>query len=152
MAKKSGGGGRKASPRTFTTIVDPRKTKGYADRIETLLADLESLKGEYMAECKSLREDVKSVLEEAKAAGIDPKALKAVVDTRAAEKRAERIRLGLKTETQEVFDAIRVALGDYADTPLGEAALRREGGPGASALDDLAKGAGAERAPETPTH
>jgi uncharacterized protein (UPF0335 family) len=105
--------------------ITAQSAKQYVDRIERLYDDLASEKGEYMRKAKTIREDIALVLDDAKTAGIPKKELKAVIKTRDLERRAQAIRDDLEADSQETFDQIRVALGDLADTPLGEAALDR---------------------------
>jgi F0F1-type ATP synthase membrane subunit b/b' len=97
----------------------------FCDRIENLMDQLATEKGEYMQRCKSIREDITLVLTEAKDAGIPKKAFKAVIKTRELEQKLEAIRDDLEAEQQETYDQIRHALGDLADTPLGGATLSK---------------------------
>lgn len=101
--------------------------KEYVARIERLHGDLRSQQGEYMRECRTIRADMKTIYDEAKAAGIPKKELKAVVKARDLERRAAGIREDLEGDEQDTFDRIRLALGDLADTPLGQAALDQVG-------------------------
>jgi uncharacterized protein (UPF0335 family) len=101
----------------------PEAAKEFVARIERLLDDLASEKGEYMRKAKTIREDIALVLDDAKAAGVPKKELKAVIKTRELEMRAAAIRDDLEGDAQETFDMIRAALGDLADLPLGQAAL-----------------------------
>lgn len=105
---------------------DPDIVKGYVDRIERLDDDLAHEKGVYMEACKVIHEQRAGVIQEAKDQhGISKRALKTVVKVRGLEERAERLREELEPEIQDGFDQIRLALGDYADTPLGGAALAK---------------------------
>lgn len=99
------------------------KATEFVGRIERLYDDLASAKGEYMRRAKTIREDIALVIDDAKTAGIPKKELKAVIKTRDLERKAQAIRDDLEADSQETFDQIRLALGDLADTPLGEAAL-----------------------------
>jgi hypothetical protein len=101
----------------------PEAAKEFVARVERLLDDLASEKGEYMRKAKAIREDIQLVIDDAEAAGIPKKELKAVIKTRELETRAAAIRDDLEGDAQSVFDMIRAALGDFADTPLGQAAL-----------------------------
>lgn len=62
--------------------------------------------------------DIRDIYKEAKDAGYDAKALRAVIKIRAddADKRAA---------LQETIDIYMNALGELADTPLGKAAIRK---------------------------
>lgn len=116
-----GNGARPAASNGF----DPEKTKSFVERIENLHGDLDKERSAYMLACKGIRGDIKSVLDEAKDAGIPKKELKAVVKTRALAKKLEAIRDDLEGEQQDTYDMIRHAIGDLADTPLGQAALKQ---------------------------
>lgn len=105
---------------------DPTVVASYTERIERLLDDLASEKGSYMERCKSIRQDIAFVVQEAKdQSGIPKKEFKAVIKTRELEEKLERIREDLEGVEQETFDQIRHALGDLADLPLGGAALAK---------------------------
>lgn len=117
---------------------DPEKTQSFVDRIEELDRLKASKHAAYMAECAEINEDKNDVFEEAKSAGLPVKVLKRVVKVRDLERKVEAERDKLDGEDQDNFDLIRHALGDLADTPLGEAATpqkpKRGGGlPGAEA-------------------
>jgi uncharacterized protein (UPF0335 family) len=101
----------------------PDVARQFVERIERLLDDLASEKGEYMRRAKTIREDIALALDDAKAAGVPKKELKAVIKTRDLEMRAAAIREDLEGDAQETYDMIRAALGDFSDTPLGQAAL-----------------------------
>lgn len=116
--------------------VDPKKVKSYVDRIEAIKEAIASEKGEFMASCKQHNEDIADILEEAKSNGLPKKALRSVVKTRELEAKLEAIRDELDEDLQDTYDNIRHAIGDLAETPLGEAALRRAE-KGSAAADSL---------------
>jgi len=101
---------------------DPDLVAGFVNRIETLHDDLLSEKSDYMHRAKAIRNDVTSVYDEAKDAGLAKKALKAVIKARDLEARAKAARDDLEDDLSDTFDNIRLALGDLADLPLGQAA------------------------------
>jgi len=104
---------------------DPEAVKGFVDRIENLNGDLATMKGEFMAECKVVHGDIKSVLDEAKNAGIPKKELKQAIKRRALTLKIGELRDELEGEQVDNYDAILLALGDIADTPLGRAAASK---------------------------
>jgi uncharacterized protein (UPF0335 family) len=81
-------------------------------------------------EMQALRDDMKEVFAQAKAAGFDVRTMRSIIRERAlsAEERAER---------EALLQSYRAALGMLGDTPLGEAARARferaMGGPPARA-------------------
>jgi len=71
-------------------------------------------------EKRAIGEDVKDVYTEAKGNGYDVKALRTIIKMRRedAQKRAEM---------ESIVETYMAALGMLADTPLGQAALQRDG-------------------------
>lgn len=116
-----------AKPAAHGNGFNPKKVKGYVGRVENLEDQIASLRGKFMAECKGFREDIKSVLDEAKDDGIAKKALKRVLQTRNHERKIEDLREELEPDEQDTYDMLRHALGDLADTALGAAAAERAG-------------------------
>ena len=66
----------------------------------------------------NLGEDRKEIFQEAKSAGYDLKALRVLLKTR-------KTSVAEREELEALVDTYRRALGMLADTPLGEATLRR---------------------------
>lgn len=118
---------------------DGEKLRSYISKIEGYFADMESEKGSYMRRCKSIRESIDVVFEEAKALGIPKKVLKAHVELRKLEGKKEAIVAKLDGDDAETFEVMADALGDFATLPLGMAAIRRtEADPAdAAALESL---------------
>jgi uncharacterized protein (UPF0335 family) len=99
------------------------KAAPYLQRIENILAKMETRKGKYMAECKADREDIKEIYTEAKANGLPAKALKGLVRYRSLEKKQKAIADGLDIDEQSTYEQLVEALGDFAGTALGQATL-----------------------------
>lgn len=105
---------------------DPKRTQECVERIEALLAKKAELHIEYMAECSVIASDIKDIYTEAKSAwGLPVRAMKAVIKARGMERKLEALRDNLEDDDIESFDQIRHALGDLADTPLGDAATEK---------------------------
>ena len=83
--------------------------QSYVERIEKLEYDKSEIQGW-----------IKDVYAEAKSTGFDVKVLRKVVALR-KKSRAEI------AEEQALIDTYLAALGDLADTPLGKAAMKRDG-------------------------
>lgn len=99
--------------------------KRWVGEIERHLSELDSMRGEYMAACKDVRERIAECYDRAKDAGLPKKALKAVIKTRQLQKKIEGLREDLAEDgLDESYDQIRHALGDLSDLPLGQAALK----------------------------
>lgn len=110
-----------ATPRT--NGFDPDKLQNYLERIESLHADIATEMATALNACRQIHGDIKQVYQEAKdEAGVPKKALKKVVKARALERKAAECREELEGDDQDSYDLIRHALGELADTPLGQAA------------------------------
>lgn len=95
----------------------------YVKGIEAENKKLLDLKMGYMRECQVHRANIKGILDDAKDKGLDKKSVKAVVRSRSLERKAKAAREDLADIVlQDEYDKIRSALGDLADTPLGQAA------------------------------
>lgn len=118
---------------------DGDKLKGYIEKIEGYLAEIESSKASHMNRCQKIRGSMDVVFEEAKALGIPKKVLKAHVDLRMLERRKEAVVEKLGEEDADTFEMIADALGDFATLPLGQSAMQRTTASEAdrSALDSL---------------
>lgn len=112
-----------AGPRFNSQLVG-----GFVRRIEHLLDQIASERGSYMAACKSLRDDIGEILDEAKEKGVPRRELKAAIKARELTHKIEALREDFSDESRETYDQIRIALGDLADTPLGRAAARGAAG------------------------
>ena len=69
-------------------------------------------------EIKSLKEDQKDIFSEAESAGFGGTALRALIRERAEDQTKRQARVSL-------VEVYRRALGEFANTPLGEAAMER---------------------------
>lgn len=118
-----------------TNGFDPDVLNSIVGRIEQVFVELDSLRGTYMQDCKSFREDIANLYDEAKARGVPPKSLKKAVKARELNRKIEALREDLDLVDRETYDQIRHALGDLADTPLGDAALNKAARPIADAID-----------------
>lgn len=93
--------------------------------IEGCLADLLSERGAYMNRCRAIRERITAAYDQAKDAGLPRKALKTLVKNREAVRKIEERIAALEEDEAANYAALQAALGDFADTPLGEAAMSR---------------------------
>lgn len=117
---------------------DHDQLKSIVSRIDGCFAELLSERGAYMARCRSIREGITAAYDDAKAAGIPKKELKTLVKTRELERKiADQIEK-LEADERETYDMIVEALGDFANLPLGQAALR-SAKAGEEVLDSLSR-------------
>lgn len=98
------------------------RSKPFVERIENLMAEGETAKGTYMAECKERRGDIKEIYTEAKDKGIPIKALKGLIKYRDLERKQNKIGDGLDIDEQSAYQNLVEALG-----PLGAAAAKAAG-------------------------
>jgi len=98
-------------------------------------AELDALKSAYMTKCKRPRKKIRDARKLAKGLEIDMAAFAVAITNRRAERRIEARIRGLEGGEAQALDAIMAALGDYASTDLGKAAVRQAAGAGV--LDDF---------------
>ena len=101
------------------------RLQGYLDEIDVCDDEIESYRGTFMQQCRGPRERTKEIILAAKDAGINSvafrNALKAHRDERAQERRVAKLDMADRAD----YETIMEALGAYADTELGQAALER---------------------------
>jgi len=94
----------------------------YIERIENLYAQIDQLREQHQAECKEIREDIKSVYREAHDEGHEAKALKGVVKYRLLERKQQQIGADFDANERAAFDDLVDRLGE-----LGRAAAEAAG-------------------------
>jgi uncharacterized protein (UPF0335 family) len=107
------------------TGIDTKKAETFLKRIERLHADLDSMQGKYMAECKTVRQDIKEIYSEAKAAGIPKNALRGLVEYRRLEAKQQALSDGLDLDESAALEKMIEDLGDFGELPLGAAAIAK---------------------------
>jgi uncharacterized protein (UPF0335 family) len=89
-------------------------TSNSGAQIRSFIERIETIEGEI----KDRQEDRKSIYDEAKGNGLDPKILRKIVSLRRQDK-------SKRDEEEAILDVYLSALGMLADTPLGQAAVSR---------------------------
>jgi hypothetical protein len=117
---------------------DPEQLEGFLKEIDAADEKLAELKSQYMNRCKGPRADIAGVLEAAKEAGIPMRAFKTLVKNRRLNHRIEANTAGLEPDDAAEYEQLTIALGDFVDLPLGQAALDRARPNKETALDTLA--------------
>ncbi len=112
--------------------LDPKLVKQFTADIQRLEAEIDVFKAEHMARCKRQRELINGMYDRARDSGIPVKALKTEIKAMKLEAKADSLRQSLEDDDAESLEMIIAALGDLADLPLGDAALKR-----ASVVDSL---------------
>jgi hypothetical protein len=102
--------------------------KDSVSRIEQCQRDLLAERGAFMRRCRTIRESIAAVYDESKEKGIQKKELRALVKQRGHERKAQEVRLNLEADERDHFDMLKEKLGDFANTPLGAAALTTQQG------------------------
>ena len=111
-----------------SNTIDAAEAKRFVAEIEGCLNELLSLRGTYMADCKAVREQIKGWKDQANDAGVPRKALNLELKRRELEKKIAGLIEDADEDDAALADQIREALGGFADSPLGKAAVRRAGG------------------------
>jgi len=119
----------------------PDEMATFVDQFEELENEIASERGIFMSKCKAIRERQRELLDDAKSQGLPKNVVKAVVRARELEAKASAVLDGLEDDAVQVFKDIREALGDFADSPLGAAAVKAEGeqDPATAAIVKAAK-------------
>jgi len=103
----------------------PETVRTLFRRIDRLLDELASEREAYQERAREIRIEIDRALLDAENAGIPKRQAKAVIRARQLEDKLAGVRNKLELGDVESYDAIRAALGDLADTPLGKAALEK---------------------------
>lgn len=99
------------------------KARPFVDRVESILATMESDKGAYMAKCKANRERIKDVVTEAKEAGLPVKPLKGIIKYRTLERKQTKIAASFDDVAESaIYQELVDTLGE-----LGAAAAKAAG-------------------------
>lgn len=101
----------------------PDEMASFVDEYEKMEREKLERKMAYMAECAKISGRQKELVDDAKGQGLSGKVLRSIVKARAYERKAAAIEEALEDDDGQLFVDIREALGDYADLPLGQAAV-----------------------------
>jgi hypothetical protein len=85
--------------------------------------ELASLRGTYMSQCKGPRATIAEIKGSAREAGVNMKAFAVVLKGHRADRAQEKRIAALEEDDVAAFEEMAAALGAFADTPLGGAAL-----------------------------
>ena len=104
-----------------TNEFEPEVVQEVLGKIDGFEADLASERGSSMARCRNIRESINNVFKEAKARGIPPKELRALVKIRKNENKNREIYDDLEADQQHILSMLATAEG-VKDLPLWRAA------------------------------
>jgi len=99
-----------------TPTVGDNSTRFARGHLKAFIERIERLEEEK----KTIADDIRDVYSEAKGNGFDVKALRAIIRMRKQDEDERK-------EHESILEIYMIALGMLADTPLGDAALKREG-------------------------
>ncbi|MCP3472329.1 DUF2312 domain-containing protein [Bradyrhizobium sp. CCGUVB1N3] len=104
-----------------TNDFEPEVVQELLGKIDGYHADLASERGTFMKTCRSIRESINAVYQEAKARGVPTKELRALVKIRENEEKNRQIYNELEADQQQVLSMLATAEG-VKDLPLWRAA------------------------------
>jgi hypothetical protein len=109
--------------------------QGAVRAIEECYERLAKERGIYMRKCKGIREDMAGGYDDAANRGIAKKLLKKIVKERELERKIAAITDNLEDDERSELDMLIQQLGNFANTPLGAAAIAsaRNDGKGTAA-------------------
>ncbi len=91
--------------------------------IEECYTELATERGKYMAKCRKIRETMSSEYDTAGNRGISKKLLKKIVKERDLERKIAAITADLEEDERSELDMLMEKLGEFANTPLGQATI-----------------------------
>lgn len=99
------------------------KAQPFVARVESILADMESDKGAYMAKCRANRDRIKDILTEAKDQGLPVKPMKSIIKYRTLERKQTKIAASFDDVAEAaIYQELVDTLGE-----LGAAAAKQAG-------------------------
>jgi Skp family chaperone for outer membrane proteins len=96
--------------------------------IEQCYNDLASERGIYMSKCKRIRETMSNDYDKASDQGISKKLLKRIIKERELERKIGALTDDLEDDERNEHQMLIEKLGEFANTPLGAAALAKAKG------------------------
>jgi hypothetical protein len=112
---------------------DDTDVQSAVQNIENNYAELASERGVYMQRCKRIKEDMAQNFDEAGNKGISKKLLKKIIKERELERRIYALGDDLEPDEVSEIEMLKDKLGEFANTPLGKAAMERAEGNAAHA-------------------
>jgi hypothetical protein len=123
---------------TSTNGYDREVIAALVARIDKLDDELLTLRGEYMAACKGPRSRIKDVMAEAREAEVNMTAFRELLHSHRDDRKRQARIDALEADDRDAYELLEEALGEFGDTELGRAALKRAKPKGDDeALSDL---------------
>jgi hypothetical protein len=117
---------------------DPNLLKGLFAEIDVQDDELASLRGSYMEECRGPHGQIKEIKGRAREEGLNMRAFNELLAQHRSARTEQRRLAEMEPEDLDAFNLMEQALGEFVDTPLGEAALKRARA-GEETLDSLSR-------------
>ena len=105
---------------------DGAKLRGYLDRVRNVQKEIDKIMDRAKLDAGAYRDDLKELKREANEAGFARREFNAICRKARLEDRIEHIADGFDEDAKQRYDDMVASLGEYADTPLGRAALQAE--------------------------
>lgn len=105
-----------------------QQISGYLAEIDLQDDQLDSLRSDYMLNCKGPRAQIREIKLAVKEAGINRKAFEELLTQHLEDRAAAKRVAQMEADDAADLEALQEALGEYVSTPLGAAALKRAGG------------------------
>jgi hypothetical protein len=106
-----------------TALTDNASINGYLDAIDRADDELASLRGSYMSQCRGPRATISEIKGSAREAGVNMKAFDVILKGHRDERKQAKRIAELEGDDIDAFEEMAEALGEFASTPLGSAAL-----------------------------
>jgi uncharacterized protein (UPF0335 family) len=104
---------------------DGEQLEKYLKGIDKADDRLIKLKVEHMDACKGPRGQIRNIMKEARESGVNMEALRTVIAKHRAERKIEQRISELEADDAADYEAMQEALGEFGETDLGKAALRK---------------------------
>jgi uncharacterized protein (UPF0335 family) len=114
-----------APERDGSNSFDGEQLEKYLKGIDKADDRLIKLKVEHMDACKGPRGQIRNIMKEARESGVNMEALRTVIAKHRAERKIEQRISELEDDDAADYEAMMEALGEFGDTDLGKAALRK---------------------------
>lgn len=103
---------------------DSKLVKSFVDKIEDFNDQIATQKASNAKRCRDIQDKIKDVYETAREKSVPVKALKTEVKLRRLDRTKAELVEALEADDAQSLEAIRIALGDFASSPLGMAAVQ----------------------------
>ena len=102
---------------------DKDEVQSFVDRVENVDAKIDEIMEKAKKDCQPHRDDIKEIKNDASDEGLAKKPFNALLRRRKLLRKAEAVEDALNEQQKDDFIHMAHALGDLADTPLGQAAM-----------------------------